>query len=533
MTSESAFNLGDLNNIIDISNSPFLKNLPLNFIFSIFYDYNKGDKCLLCYEKSFNLFKHLESVSKIQGNTAEIGVYTGVTSKLIHMFTPDKKHYCYDTYCGIKGSDSNIDLHKDGDFSCGLDDVKKNIGSADNGNIIYKVGYFPDTFDESTERFSFVHSDTDTYNGTLNTIKYFKDIMLPGGKIIFDDYCWVNCPGVEKALHEFREYDTDFIHEPMKHYNQYILIKKQNNNSLNKYINKIFQNFEYGELLSEYYSFMSYIMSQINKDDVYSAAIKVNKYPILYKHKEQFKNMLLETLPNFKVSIDNDNLNNDDCHVVVDWKDFKSTLLLNNNNMGKVFTNIYEKKIWGDNQNIDYNGSSGEGSDINYNKDSYVPFLKTFILGNDIKNIVDLGCGDFKCGKLIYDDLDVLYNGYDAYKKVIDYNSSINDLPKYSFTHLDFCNNKEIIVNGDLCILKDVIQHWSLDNIYSFLDYLVEYKKFKYILICNCCNQTQDNTNITDGDFRPLSCEYFPLKKYNPIKLMNYGSKEVCLIKIK
>ena len=96
MTSESAFNLGDLNNIIDISNSPFLKNLPLNFIFSIFYDYNKGDKCLLCYDKSFNLFKHLESVSKIQGNTAEIGVYTGVTSKLIHMFTPDKKHYCYD-----------------------------------------------------------------------------------------------------------------------------------------------------------------------------------------------------------------------------------------------------------------------------------------------------------------------------------------------------------------------------------------------------------------------------------------------------
>ena len=142
-------------------------------------------------------------------------------------------------------------------------------------------------------------------------------------------------------------------------------------------------------------------------------------------------------------------------------------------------------------------------------------------------------CGDFICGELIYDDLDILYTGYDTYKKVIDYNSKHHSLPKYSFIHLDFCNNKESILNGELCILKDVIMHWSLDNIYSFLDYLVECKKFKYILICNCCNQTQDNTDIQNGEFRQLSCQYFPLKKYNPIKLYNYQSKEVSIIEIK
>jgi hypothetical protein len=158
--------------------------------------------------------------------------------------------------------------------------------------------------------------------------------------------------------------------------------------------------------------------------------------------------------------------------------------------------------------------------------------LKKVITDNNIKNVVDLGCGDFRCGKLIYDDLDVSYTGYDAYKKVIDYNSSQCALPKYSFIHLDFCNNKSSIINGDMCILKDVIQHWSLDNIYTFLDYLVENKKFKYILICNCCNQPRDNTNITNGDFRPLSCEYLPLKKYNPRKLYNYKSKEVCVIEV-
>ena len=200
--------------------------------------------------------------------------------------------------------------------------------------------------------------------------------------------------------------------------------------------------------------------------------------------------------------------------------------------MEKIFTDIYENNGWGDNKNNYYNGSSGGGSDIEYNKNNYILFLKKFIIDNNITNIVDLGCGDFQCGKLIYDDLNITYTGYDAYKKITDYNSKHHSLSKYSFIHLDFCNNKENIINGELCILKDVIQHWDLDNIYKFLNYLIEYKKFKYILICNCCYQTEDNTNIQIGDFRPLSCEYFPLKKYNPTKLYNYHSKEVSVIKI-
>ena len=113
---------------------------------------------------------------------------------------------------------------------------------------------------------------------------------------------------------------------------------------------------------------------------------------------------------------------------------------------------------------------------------------------------------------------------------MVDYNSQQHSLSKYSFIHLDFCNNKENIINGELCILKDVIQHWSLGYIYTFLDYLIEHKKFKYILICNCCNQRQDNTDIQNGQWRDLSCEYLPLKRYNPTKLYNYATKEVSVI---
>jgi len=197
--------------------------------------------------------------------------------------------------------------------------------------------------------------------------------------------------------------------------------------------------------------------------------------------------------------------------------------------MEKVFTDVYEKKWWGNNKHNEYEGSSGNGSDIDYNQTSYVPFLKKFITENNIKTVVDLGCGDFKCGKLIYDDLDVTYTGYDAYKKLINHHSTQYST-KYSFLHLDFCLFKEEIQSGDVCILKDVLQHWSLDAIYTFLDFLVEQKKFKFILICNCCDQTQDNTDIENGHWRALNCDHLPLKKYNAVKVYNYHSKEVSVI---
>jgi hypothetical protein len=203
--------------------------------------------------------------------------------------------------------------------------------------------------------------------------------------------------------------------------------------------------------------------------------------------------------------------------------------------MEVTFTKIYENCIWGNNNNSEYSGSSGEGSLIINNKDTYIPFLKKFIIDNNIKKIVDLGCGDFVCGPLIYDNLDILYTGYDIYEKVINHNSRTNTSSKYTFLHLDFCNNKEDIISGDMCILKDVLMHWSLKNINNFLEYLIKEKKFKYILICNCCNQTQDNVDIEDGNWRQLSCDFLPLRKYNAKKIYNFKSnvmKEVSVIKI-
>jgi hypothetical protein len=197
--------------------------------------------------------------------------------------------------------------------------------------------------------------------------------------------------------------------------------------------------------------------------------------------------------------------------------------------MEDIFTHIYENHKWGDNQCTEYKGSSGPGSEIEYNQ-AYIQFLKTFILDHTIKSVVDLGCGDFRYGVSIYEDLEVRYTGYDAYQKMVKCHASHYDSPKYTFRHLEFSNHVDKIESGDLCILKDVLQHWRLEKIYLFLDALIESKKFKYILICNCCYQSKDNTTIRSGDFHFLSCDYLPLKKYNPVKVFHYHSKEVCII---
>ena len=76
-----------------------------------------------------------------------------------------------------------------------------------------------------------------------------------------------------------------------------------------------------------------------------------------------------------------------------------------------------------------------------------------------------------------------------------------------------------------------------LFNMYILLnrypDELHKYQhKFKYVLVCNCGYQTQDNTDIETGDFRPLSCRFLPLRRYHPKMVLNYHTKEVSLIEV-
>ena len=187
------------------------------------------------------------------------------------------------------------------------------------------------------------------------------------------------------------------------------------------------------------------------------------------------------------------------------------------------FTKIYNTDAW-------VNGS-GIGSNIK-NTIVYNKYICEFIKNNNINSITDIGCGDWQSSYLIYQQFDNIdYIGYDCVNSVIEKNNKNH--PKYKFCTLDILYNVEFIRDSDLCIIKDVLQHWKLVDIYNFLDKLVT-KNFKYIIITNNGDQQHDDlelNNICNG--RGLHSNFLPLKKYNAQPLLEYfggENKHMCII---
>lgn len=178
-----------------------------------------GKNSILDYTQLYQLYSEVLLCEKLDGTTAEIGVYEGYTSKMIAMLSKTN-HYCYDTFEGIIGSSMmHGDNHENGEFICNINDVKQNINL---DNVIYKKGIFPSTFQETYLKFKFVYSDTGTYLGAKSTFDVFAPQMVVGGKIVF--YTDANCIGVKNAIREFINFiDFDVS---IKNTNIFIFTKK-------------------------------------------------------------------------------------------------------------------------------------------------------------------------------------------------------------------------------------------------------------------------------------------------------------------
>jgi SAM-dependent methyltransferase len=191
------------------------------------------------------------------------------------------------------------------------------------------------------------------------------------------------------------------------------------------------------------------------------------------------------------------------------------------------FNKIYDNCEWGDNGSTKYRGSSGGGSCIEMNE-IYIQKIRELIQKYNIQSIVDLGCGDWQSSYLIYKNLEnVVYTGYDCYKALIETNKELyaESHPHCEFVHLDIYKDREQIKDAELYILKDILQHWTCEEINTFLDW-INSKPFRCVIVCNCKGQVYDYQNEPFRS-RPLSVNYYPLKNYPLIKWFEYGTKEV------
>ena len=203
------------------------------------------------------------------------------------------------------------------------------------------------------------------------------------------------------------------------------------------------------------------------------------------------------------------------------------------NDSKKIFQDIYEKNKW-------HGGGSGYGSELNYNL-PFMVFMSHWLGKNNIKSIVDLGCGDLQWMPYLYNNLsDIEYTGVDVVEHLIK-NHWINH-PNTNFIVQDLIEiDWDSIPNSDLYFIKDVLQHWPNENIVLWLDTFFIKNPNSNLIIVNCdlenirqLPQWADHTsdrNMKIGEFKPLSKQHFPLLKYDIVELFSYDTKKIYLVK--
>jgi len=173
--------------------------------------------------------------------------------------------------------------------------------------------------------------------------------------------------------------------------------------------------------------------------------------------------------------------------------------------MEQAFTDIYAKNKWG-------NGS-GSGSKMTVDNRKYIELLQGIMTTYDITSICDIGCGDWQFSRYIdWGDRD--YLGLDCVESVVSDNKRDYASEKVSFDKRVV--GPDYIPEGyDLVILKDVIQHWSDEDILHYLPQILE--RNKYVFLTNGYKFMRDKTK-NDLKVRDIRNQY----RYHPVDIEKY-----------
>ena len=109
--------------------------------------------------------------------------------------------------------------------------------------------------------------------------------------------------------------------------------------------------------------------------------------------------------------------------------------------------------------------------------------LIALLTNNNIRNIVDLGCGDFwimrhVLGTLSKTGYNFFYTGIDVVEDLINYNAARFRHPNIKFLCMDAA--EEPLPDGDILIVRQVLQHLNNADIKKILS---KTSKFKFLFI--------------------------------------------------
>jgi hypothetical protein len=138
----------------------------------------------------------------------------------------------------------------------------------------------------------------------------------------------------------------------------------------------------------------------------------------------------------------------------------------------QVFSEIYKKNRWGGKKG---QFCSGDGSSNIAITGPYIDKIMSLSEEFDFarKTCVDLGCGDFQIGSKI-SGLFRNYIGVDIVSNLIEYNRNQHGSEKIQFKKIDITN--ENLPSGNVCFLRQVLQHLSNRQIIEIIKKLSQYE---------------------------------------------------------
>ncbi len=193
--------------------------------------------------------------------------------------------------------------------------------------------------------------------------------------------------------------------------------------------------------------------------------------------------------------------------------------------MGERFSEIYEKNDWG--------YGSGVGS-LPLNNVEYIRLLKAFIQANAITSVVDFGCGDWQFSRFIEWGA-ATYTGFDVVEPLIARNRKLFANERVTF---ELFRGVDDIPPVDLILCKDVLQHLTNGQISTYLAAFKRQARFLLITNDDWPAEAMTNTDIAEGEWRPLRLERAPFGEIAPVIfswMVEWGGwkptrKSTCLI---
>ena len=137
--------------------------------------------------------------------------------------------------------------------------------------------------------------------------------------------------------------------------------------------------------------------------------------------------------------------------------------------IAEVFGEIYARNMWGSEDGDSLSGSGSTPSQAA----AYSDFVREFVARHAIRTVVDLGCGDYRVGRMLRVP-GVKYVGVDIVPTVIERNRARHGDDLTEFICLDFL--RDPAPPGDLCLVRQVLQHLSNAEIATALKRLGGYR---------------------------------------------------------